>query len=1129
MAARITIGVVLSAFALSLLLSLTGCDSDSAVAVVADGTGTDSLDSEVIVTTDAVGSVGDGPIVNARVRVFSNTDRLLMETRSSNTADYQLSIKTAGHNYPLTIIADQGTDLVTNAPPDFRLVSTIMKPGNRQVANLNPYSTLIVESAKRAGGINDATIAAATEAVVQRYGFGLDPGLGIDPMFDPMDDSNVHVIVKASETLGEMIRRTRDAVITSGTLVTGDGVVEALAADLIDGWIDGEGARGHDPRIAAVANVASAAVMVEAMANRLHVYKVNATQAMDDAIEHVRPNAKGRTRDVGIPADALVQSKRALRAAGRVVGDERVSQTIAVMDGTEPGTTEIFGLPTGIEYVLNDAILTAAYVYDDFTLDGINTVAKDGSSLDSDPNSGDHSEPTDEADSDNNYSVSASAGAGGSISPASQTVTHGNSTSFSVSPNSGYSIASVSGCGGSLSGSTYTTGPITQACAVSASFSANQYSVSASAGSGGSISPSSQTVTHGASTSFSVSPSSGYSIASVSGCGGSLSGSTYTTGPITQACSVSASFSANQHSVSASAGSGGSISPASQTVTHGNSTSFSVSPNSGYSIASVSGCGGSLSGSTYTTGPITQACAVSASFSANQYSVSASAGSGGSISPSSQTVTHGASTSFSVSPNSGYSIASVSGCGGSLSGSTYTTGPITQACAVSASFSANQYSVSASAGSGGSISPSSQTVTHGASTSFSVSPSSGYSIASVTGCGGSLSGSSYTTGPITQACAVSASFDPEPLQEEPNTVLWSLNEWNWFDGVNEQRTTGLTLSQLAGGSFTIEAIVQYAGTASRTWTPIIGASHGPSYLHSESFFIGKNSGSNALRVDIGGFGYINIDSRGLFDGQEHHLALVYDRQAQQIRIYVDQSLIHTQTGVSGTLSTSSQMLIGAVGHTTAERWLGWIGPTRLTGGALSPTQFLGTEGSEPIAPRPNRTPTIAGTPTTNLVVGNFWSFTPTAADPDGDSLTFTIQGEPAWASFDPSTGQISGTPSAAGSFGPITITVSDGKQSVSLAAFTLQVVEHATGTASLSWTIPTERADGTFLDDLAGYRLYYGKDANSLTHVIQIADVGRTNQLIENLDNGTWYFAVTAYCRKGLESAKSNIGSKTIR
>jgi hypothetical protein len=416
MAARITIGVVLSALALSLLLSLTGCGSDSAVAVVADGTeagtdtGTDSRDSEVIVTTDAVGSVGDGPIVNARVRVFSNTDRLLMETRSSNTADYQLTIKTPGRNYPLTIIADQGTDLVTNAPPDFSLVSTILQPGNRQVANLNPYSTLIVGAAKQAGGINEANIAAATEAVVQRYGFGLDSGLGIDPMSSAMDDSNVHVIVKASETLGEMIRRTRDAVITSGTLVTGDGVVEALVADLVDGWIDGEGARGHDPRIAAVANVASAAVMVEAMANRLHVYKVNATQAMDNAIEYVRPNAKGRTRDVGIPADALVQSKRALRAAGRVVGDERVSQTIAVVDETEPGTTEIFGLPMGIEYVLNHAILTTAYILDDLTLSEINAVERDGDSLESDPNSGDDSEQTDETDPGDKYSVSASAG-----------------------------------------------------------------------------------------------------------------------------------------------------------------------------------------------------------------------------------------------------------------------------------------------------------------------------------------------------------------------------------------------------------------------------------------------------------------------------------------------------------------------------------------------------------------------------------------------------------------------------------------------------------------------------------------------------------------------------------------------
>src|SRR6188472_2362469 len=36
----------------------------------------------------------------------------------------------------------------------------------------------------------------------------------------------------------------------------------------------------------------------------------------------------------------------------------------------------------------------------------------------------------------------------------------------------------------------------------------------------------------------------------------------------------------------------------------------------------------------------------------------------------------------------------------------------------------------------------------------------------------------------------------------------------------------------------------------------------------------------------------------------------------------------------------------------------------------------------------NLPPLIAGTPVTTLAAGSFYSFTPTAGDPDGDSLTF---------------------------------------------------------------------------------------------------------------------------------------------
>lgn len=69
----------------------------------------------------------------------------------------------------------------------------------------------------------------------------------------------------------------------------------------------------------------------------------------------------------------------------------------------------------------------------------------------------------------------------------------------------------------------------------------------------------------------------------------------------------------------------------------------------------------------------------------------------------------------------------------------------------------------AHAGANGTTSPASRSVAHGATT-FTVTPETGYS-ASASGCGGSLSGATYTTGAITAACAVSASFNPDLLLE----------------------------------------------------------------------------------------------------------------------------------------------------------------------------------------------------------------------------------------------------------------------------------------------------------------------------------------------------------------------------
>jgi PKD repeat protein len=135
-------------------------------------------------------------------------------------------------------------------------------------------------------------------------------------------------------------------------------------------------------------------------------------------------------------------------------------------------------------------------------------------------------------------------------------------------------------------------------------------------GAGGTISPATPVqVPPGSTTTFTVTPSSGYTIDSVTGCGGNLNGNVYTTGPITADCTVAATFkSPSIITVSTSTGTGGDISPTSTLVSSGQRTTFTVTPYSGYTIASVTGCNGLLSGNTYTTGTITANCTVSVTF-----------------------------------------------------------------------------------------------------------------------------------------------------------------------------------------------------------------------------------------------------------------------------------------------------------------------------------------------------------------------------------------------------------------------------------------------------------------------------------------------------------------------------------
>jgi Putative Ig domain len=222
---------------------------------------------------------------------------------------------------------------------------------------------------------------------------------------------------------------------------------------------------------------------------------------------------------------------------------------------------------------------------------------------------------------------------------------------------------------------------------------------------------------------------------------------------------------------------------------------------------------------------------------------------------------------------------------------------------------------------------------------------------------------------------------------------------------------------------------------------------------------------------------------------------------------------------------------------------GQLSGTPTAAGTFASIVISTTDGSKTVSlpaftitvtnPVTNHAPTISGTPARSATVGTAYSFRPTASDPDGDTLGYSIQNRPSWATFSTATGQLSGTPTAAGSHANIVISASDGKASTALPAFTITVTDALTssspGAATLSWSVPTQATDGSTLTDLAGYRISYGMSPTELAWAVQVSNPGINTYVIDGLKPGTYYFAVRAYSASGTQSAISNVSTRTVR
>ncbi len=330
--------------------------------------------------------------------------------------------------------------------------------------------------------------------------------------------------------------------------------------------------------------------------------------------------------------------------------------------------------------------------------------------------------------------------------------------------------------------------------------------LSASPATGGSVSGGG-TFDENTSVTVTASPASGYAFVRWTEDGQEVSTDASYTFTVTAARSLVAEFvedtppAPQKVTITATAGANGQISPVSVELTIGASAIFTITPDSGYEVASVTVDGADVTSDVdangqYTFNDVKADHAISATFKEipaaptppKTYEITATADANGSISPASQTVPEGGSATFTITPNSSYVIDTVTLDGndvtGQVSNGQYTLSNITEGHSINATFKVmdsgpepptiTYHTITATAGENGSISPGNASVPEGGSAVFTITPDSNYEVEKVTVDGtdvmGQLQNGQYTFSDVQANHTISVTFKEIPAAPTPPTT-----------------------------------------------------------------------------------------------------------------------------------------------------------------------------------------------------------------------------------------------------------------------------------------------------------------------------------------------------------------------
>jgi hypothetical protein len=221
----------------------------------------------------------------------------------------------------------------------------------------------------------------------------------------------------------------------------------------------------------------------------------------------------------------------------------------------------------------------------------------------------------------------------------------GTFSTCTATANPGYTLAGFAPtnalCGSPSTTSPHFTAPLSANCVMNVVFTQNPVTVTGTANptvggdvncvavssNGGSIASqrtkNAVVVTPGQQSRCTATANTGYTFAgfTTSGCGAAAMTNPYLTSAVTADCTVTAAFTQNTFPVTSTVNvpAGGSVTCTPSPVVSGNAATCSVVTNAGYTITSVSGCGGAFNNAVpraFVTAPVTAACTVSAVFAA---------------------------------------------------------------------------------------------------------------------------------------------------------------------------------------------------------------------------------------------------------------------------------------------------------------------------------------------------------------------------------------------------------------------------------------------------------------------------------------------------------------------------------